>query len=210
MVFWIAILVGAVFVWLAVRMGFYQSWGLLFNIVISIYLAIFLAPLVADWAPTTGGGAGYGIMLSLIALAGGCFAILYGLSYVFLTGQFSIPFPKVLDILVAGSFGFLSGFLIWSFVALVVTASPLAQHKVLSTLGFNRQAQKANIACMAWCCDVVHSVARFEPAENATVKAIDHLIEKAESVSQSAGDEPNGAPQAAVPAPSPRLPLDEF
>lgn len=48
MVFWIAILVGGAFVWLGVRMGFYQSWCLLFNIVVSIYLAIFLR----RWLPT--------------------------------------------------------------------------------------------------------------------------------------------------------------
>ncbi len=210
MVFWIAILVGAGFVWLAVRMGFYQSWALLFNIVISIYLAIFLAPAVADWAPTTGGGVGYGMTLSMVALAGGCFAILYALSYIFLTGQFNIPFPKVLDILVAGLFGFLAGFLVLSFVALVVTVSPLAQHRVFATLGFSREAQKANIACMAWCCDIVHTVARFEPADDATATAIDRLIDYAESIPQSANDEPNGTPQALIPSPSPRLPLDDF
>jgi|GEM_PF-745166 len=162
MVFWIAILAGAAFVWLAVRTGFYQSWGLLFNVVVSIYLAVFLAPAVADWAPASGGASGYGLTLSLMALAGGCFAILYGLSYVFLTGQFTIPFPKVLDVLVAGVLGFVAGFLVLSFAALVITLSPLAQHKMLSTLGFSRQDQKANIACMAWCCDLVHRVARFE------------------------------------------------
>lgn len=210
MVFWIAILVGAAFVWLAVRMGFYQSWALLFNIVISIYLAIFLAPAVADWAPTSGGGAGYGMMLSLVVLAGGCFAVLYALSYVFLTGQFNVPFPKVLDILVAGLFGFLAGFLVLSFVALVVTTSPLARHRVFTTLGFSREAQKANIACMAFCCDVVHSVARFEPAEDATEKAIDRLIDQAKSVPQDAAEEPNATQKALISPPARRLPLDDF
>jgi hypothetical protein len=209
MVFWIAILVGAVFVWLAVRMGFYQSWCLLFNIVISIYLAIFLAPVVADWAPASGGASAYGVTLSLIALAGGSFAILYGLSYVFLTGQFSIPFPKVLDILVAGMLGFLSGFLVLSFVALVVTVSPLAQHKLFSTLGFNQRAEKANIACIAWCCDLVHSVARFEPTDKATEKAIDRLVEKARSVSESAKSRQDDIPQASVPPTRPQLPLED-
>jgi len=199
MVFWIAILAGAVFVWLAVRVGFYQSWGLLFNVVVSIYLAVFLAPAVADWAPASGGASGYGLTLSLVALAGGCFAILYGLSYVFLTGQFSIPFPKVLDVLVAGLLGFLAGFLILSFTALVVTLSPLAQHKVLSTLGFNQQDQKANIACIAWCCDLVHSVARFEPTDQATEKAIDRLFEKFQSVSGCSQSEQDDTSNVSTP-----------
>ncbi len=209
MVFWIAILAGAAFVWLAVRVGFYQSWGLLFNVVVSIYLAVFLAPAVAEWAPASGGASAYGLTLSLVALAGGCFAILYGLSYVFLTGQFSIPFPKVLDVLVAGMLGFLAGFLVLSFTALVVTLSPLAQHKMLSTLGFSRQDQKANIACMAWCCDLVHSVARFEPTDQATKGAIDRLFEKSPSVSECSPSEQDDTPQAPAPT-RPQLPLEDF
>jgi hypothetical protein len=210
MVFWIAILAGAAFVWLAVRTGFYQSWGLLFNVVVSIYLAIFLAPAVADWAPASGGASGYGLTLSLMALAGGCFAILYGLSYVFLTGQFSIPFPKVLDVLVAGVLGFAAGFLVLSFAALVITLSPLAQHKMLSTLGFSRQDQKANIACMAWCCDLVHRVARFEPADQATQEAIDRLFEKSQSMAECSPSEQDDTAQTSAPPARPGLPLEDF
>ena len=147
----------------------------------------------------------------MIALAGGCFAILYGLSYVFLTGQFDIPFPKVLDILVAGLLGFLTGFLVLSFVALVVTVSPLAKHKVLSSLGFSRQGQQANINCIAWCCDRVHSVARFEPSDNATEEAIDRLLEKATLAPEAADSEQDAIPQASAPPKTPRtLPLDDF
>ncbi len=210
MVFWIAILVGGVFVWLAVRMGFYQSWALLFNIVISIYLAIFLAPAVTEWAPTSGGGAGYGMMLSMAVLAVGCFALLYGLSYVFLTGQFEIPFPKVLDVLVAGLLGFVAGFLVLSFAALLVTVSPLAQHKVFTTLGFSREAQKPNIACMAYCCDIIHSVARLEPSDDATTKAIDRLLDHAKPTPREVDDEPNASQQPVISPRAPRLPLDDL
>jgi hypothetical protein len=184
MVFWIAILVGGAFVWLAVRLGFYQSWCLLFNIVVSIYLAIFLAPLVADRVPTGGEASACGVMLSLAALAGGSFALLCGMSYVFLTGQFSIPFPKAMDILIAGLLGFLSGFLVTSFVALLVVVGPLAQHEALGTLGLDLPSQKANLACMAWCCDVIHSVVRSDRSDRATQEAIDRLLDGAASQPQ--------------------------
>ncbi|MDY0357046.1 MAG: CvpA family protein [Sedimentisphaerales bacterium] len=193
MVFWIAILVGGAFVWLGVRMGFYQSWCLLFNIVVSIYLAIFLAPLVADRVPTGGEASAYGVMLSLAALAGGCFALLCGVSYVFLTGQFRVPFPKAMDILAAGLLGFLSGFLVTSFVALVVVVGPLAQHKVLRTLGFDLPSQKANLACMAWCCDVIHSVVRSEPADQATHRAIDRLLDRSLPAGAASGRSMRGS-----------------
>ena len=47
MVFWIAILVGVLFAWLGVRLGFYETWILCFNVIVSIYVAIFLAPFVS-------------------------------------------------------------------------------------------------------------------------------------------------------------------
>jgi hypothetical protein len=175
MVFWAAILVGGVFVWLAVRLGFFETWGLLFNIVVAMYVAIFLAPAVAACAPTTGTISPYCMALSLIALAGGCFAILYGISYVFLTGPFNVSLPAVFDVLLAGALGFLTGFLIFSFVALIVTATPLVEHEWMGTVGLTPEAQESNIACIAWCCDAVHSFVADDTDDSATEAAIDKL-----------------------------------
>lgn len=175
MVFWAAILVGALFVWLAIRLGFYETWGLLFSIVIAIYVAIFLAPAVAASAPATGKLSTYGTALSLTVLAGGCFAILYGVSYVFLTAQFTVPFPAIFDILLAGALGFLTGFLILSFVALVLTTTPLAEHELVSGVGLNPESERANIACIAWCCDHVHALVGDDADGSATQAAIERL-----------------------------------
>jgi hypothetical protein len=206
MVFWIAILVGVLFVWLAVRMGFYETWALLFNIVVSIYVAVFLAPLVAQLAPASGEASAYSMALSMVLLGGGCFAILHGLSYVFLTGQFSVRFPRFFDILLAGALGFVAGFLILSFAALIITTTPLARHKLVNSVGFSRQAQRSNIACIAWCCDLVHAVARFESNENTAQAAVEHLLEEAEEIS-SPGNLPHAdSNETAVTGSPPRTP----
>ncbi len=176
MVFWIAILMGVLFVWLAVRMGFYEMWVLLFNVVISVYVAIFLAPVVAEFAPGGDGLSSYGTALSMVVLAGGCFAILQGLSYVFLTGQFNIPFPRVFDILFSGGLGFLAGFLILSFVALILATTPLAERDIVRTLGLGSESQRANLSCIAWCCNRIHSIASAENSERATEAAVQRLL----------------------------------
>lgn len=177
MVFWIAILAGILFVWLAVRLRFYASWVLLFNVLISIYVAIFLAPLIIDFAPLGGEAASYGVALSMLVLAGGCFAILHGLSYVFLTGQFNIPFPRIFEIVLSGVLGFMAGFLILSFAAIVLTTTPLARQEIVSSIGFNEQSQRANISCLARCCDLVHAVAGFESSKETTGTAIHRLLD---------------------------------
>jgi hypothetical protein len=174
MVFWIAILVGALFVWLAVRMGFYETWVLLFNVIVSMYLAIFLAPIVAQLAPAPGGASSYSMALSMALLAGGCFAILHGLSFVFLTGQFNIPFPRMLDIVFSGILGFVAGFLVLSFAALVLATTPLADNSIVAGIGLSGPSQQTNISCIARCCDLIHSFAG--PGEQTTEAAVQQLL----------------------------------
>ena len=162
MVFWIAILAGVLFVWLAVRLRFYATWVLVFNIFVSIYVSIFLAPYIENFVRTSGGADKYGMALSMLVLAGGCFAILHGLSYVFLTGQFNIPFPQVFDILLSGMLGFVAGFVVLSFIAIVLTTTPLAQQEMVSGIGLNKESQESNISCLVRCCDPIHRFAGFE------------------------------------------------
>lgn len=162
--------------WLAVCLGFFQTWSLLFSIVISIYLAIFLAPNVAEFAPATDAISPYCTALSMTVVAAGCFAILYGLSYVFLTAQYKISFPGIIDIVLAGAMGFLTGFLLLSFAALILTVTPLAENNLAKGMGLNRESEQANIACVAWCCDLVHSVAGADRDESATTAAIEGLL----------------------------------
>lgn len=184
MALWIAVLIGAVSAWLAVRIGFYEIWALLVNIAIAIYVAIFLAPRVIDLAPATGRLSAYSTALSMIVLAGGCFAILHGFSYVFLTGQFKVPFPRAFDILLAGSLGFLAGFLACSFLAVAFTTTPLAQQELIDDLGFNRQSEKANIACLAQCGDLIHTLTGVDSRAHPTAAAINRLLDQAAEVSR--------------------------
>lgn len=200
MVFWIAILAGIGFVWLAVRLGFYETWILFFNVLVSIYLGIFLTPTIVSFAPASGEFASYGVALSMIVLTGGCFAVLQGLSYVFLTGQFSISFPRLFDIPFSGLLGFITGFLTLSFAALVVTATPLAQHRLISTIGFNRQSQEATITCIAWGGDLIHTFARFDAEEGATRKAVNRLLDLSSDV-RSPSPKPQPEPNAPQPVP---------
>lgn len=177
MVFWMSILVGGVFIWLAVRIGFFEMWTMLFNIVISIYVAIFLTPVLVKVVPAAGDTA-YGIALTLAVTAVGMFLILFAISYIFITGQFSVAFPKVFDILFAGILGFLAGALIFSFLALIVTATPISQNPVMSKIGFNTQSQRSNIEYISRWCDLI-DLAVSSPDRNTTAEdTINNLLSR--------------------------------
>ena len=170
MVFWASIFAGGFFAWLAIRMGFYETWTMLFNIVISIYVAVFLTPVIADVAPAASDTA-YGNALSLAVTATGIFLILHGISYVFLTGQFNVSFPKVFDLVFAGLLGFLAGCLVFSFAAFLITVTPISQNSLASKVGFNSRSQRSNIAYICWWCDAVDLIAS-SPGRTAKSKQI--------------------------------------
>jgi uncharacterized membrane protein required for colicin V production len=178
MVFWISILVGALFAWLAVKSGFYESWAMLFNIVISVYLAVVCTPVIIEIIPASK-DTPYGNALCLIAAGIGCFMVLHGISYTCLTGQFKMIFPKAFDIVLAGMLGFLSGFLVLSFAVLVFTAMPISQNQFLTELGLSKESQQANISYVAWWCDKVNSFVVTQGNNDAPQQAIKSLLDSA-------------------------------
>jgi len=191
MVFWVGILVGAFFVWLAVGRGFYETWTMLFNVVISIYTAVYLTPVIVEIIPAAGETA-YGNAMMLTALAVAVFAILYVISLTFLTGQFKVAFPKLFDNLGAGVLGFLAGLLVWSFVVLLISATPIGKNDFAKSIGL----KEANNPYLCWWCDLINTAAASDDTQSAQ-EAVARLIEEAdeETLEQTDPNEPN------IPAP---------
>ena len=188
MVFWVSILAGGFFAWLAVRIGFYESLALLFNIIISIYIAVFLTPVILDTFPSAG-DVPYCYALALVFTAVGAFLVLFGITYVFLTGQFKVSFPKIFEILFAALLGFFTGFLVLSFVALIITATPVSQYRLVQKIGLNRQAQQSNIEYICWWCDLVHSIASSPDSNITSEYTINQLLDTAQSIEPNKPDE---------------------
>lgn len=188
MVFWVSILAGGLFAWVAIKIGFYDMWAMLFNIVISVYAAIFLTPVIVDIIPAAG-DTSYGNAMTLAATAIGTFLILHGISYIFLTGQFRVSFPRVFDILFTGLLGFLAGVLISSFAALMVTATPISQNRFASEAGFNRRSQQANISYICWWCDLVNSIVSSPDTEITSEQNINQLLSAAQPKAPRKTDE---------------------
>jgi hypothetical protein len=177
MVFWLGILTGGIFVWFAIKIGFYEIWAMLFNIIISIYVAIFLTPVLLDIVPGSNDIPCCNAF-ALAVLGGGTFLILYGITYVFLTGQFKVAFPKLFEILFTGILGFLAGFLILSFAAFVITITPISENRFVKQVGFNIESQQANISYMCLWCDLVNSIVSSD-TKITSKEAVEHLLSSA-------------------------------
>jgi len=197
MVFWVGILVGAVFGWNAAKKGFYETWAFVFNIVISIYLAVFLGPIIANIPGV--GDMEYGRTLTLAATAIAAFLVLHGISYTFVTGQLSVTFPKVFNTVGAAFLGFLAGFLLWSFVALLIYITPaISENALVKEMDFSSQFKQTSAPYISWWCNFVNRLSR-QDSELTGEKAISGLLKDVESEEQVKQAEPDKSAKSAEP-----------
>jgi len=177
MVFWIGILVSGAFAWLAVKLRFYQTWALIFNIIISIYLAIYLQPVIANISAV--GDTPYSSVLAMAAVALASFLVLHGISYICLTGQFNVQFPKVFDTLGSGFLGFAVGFLVWCFLTLLIYITPASQNTFVKEIGFTDRYQQTGVSYIAGFCDLVNAIVSHDDMDSAE-KTINDLLKSEE------------------------------
>jgi len=133
-----------------------------------------------------------GVMMAAI-VAVGTFLILHGLCFALLTGQFKVPFPMILDRVVAGGLGFLTGFLIVAFFTILLASVPMSQ-----SLGLiSENALKTHESYVGWWCDRIHGLVGSAPSIHPTLDRIEQLrrIESPKPPQQAPGrSDPNAPP----------------
>jgi len=202
MAFWVGIFVSAIFLWSAVKIGFYETWAMFFNMVIAIYLAIFLKPIITSTIPSSA-ETPYGTMFTVLATAAVVFLVLHGASYVFFTGHFTVSLPKVLDIFASGLLGFLAGFLLWSFATLLVFVSPISQEVLVQEIGFNGRLRQTTFPYICRWCNLVNAVVAVPANRQTTEQAIEQLlpapaVPRKAQTSKTVSPEPDKPPQTAA------------
>jgi uncharacterized membrane protein required for colicin V production len=167
------ILVGGLCAWFAIKIGFYETWAMLFNIVVAIFIAIFLARPIMNFLPEETGNIPCCEALTLLIVAVGSFLILHGITYILFTSQFNVNFPKIFDILFAGLLGFFGGFLILSFVALIIYLTPFGKYAAI-----NKESVKNNMKSAYWLLDGIHSIVSGRENELQSSEVIEQLLNK--------------------------------
>lgn len=180
MVLLAGILAGGFCIWFAVKFGFYETWAMLFNIVMAVYIALFLAQPVMDFLPEEASNIRCCEALTLTVLAIGSFLILHGITYILFTSQFKVTFPKLFDILFAGLLGFFGGFLLLSFAVLIIFLTPFGAYA-----GIEEDSVEYNMSSAYWLFDGIHSVVSSPDNEIITEKVIKQLLNKSQSSAQN-------------------------
>jgi len=180
MVLLAGILVGGLCTWFAIKIGFYETWAMLFNIVIAIYIALFLAPPIVNFLPEETSNIPCCDALALLIVAVGSFLILHGITYILFTSQFNVTFPKIFDILFAGLLGFFGGFLLLTFAVLIIFLTPFGAYA-----GIENDSVEYNMSSTYWLFDGIHSIVSSPDNEITTEMVIEQLLNKSQPDTQN-------------------------
>jgi hypothetical protein len=190
MVFWLGILTGGLFAWYAIKQGFYDTWAIVFNIIVSVYLGVFLGPIVAEVVPGIS-EVSYSDLLAVACTAVGGFLILHVTTQTFFLSQFNVTFPRIFDTLGSAALGFLAGFLVWSFVSVLICMPGISEDSMARKLGFGGSAQQASISCIERSCRFVHKFAGWAGDDTAVEDAVSELLKNMKTGESESPDDPN-------------------
>jgi hypothetical protein len=211
MAFWFGILIGGICAWYAVGVGFYETWTMLFNIIISVYLAVFLRPVIVNLPAVS--DTPYTNALTMLAIAIASFAILQGITYTFLTGQFKVSFPRIFNTLGTGFLGFLAGFLIWNFVSFLIFITPISQDTFMKGFGFKEQFRQSNVSYLSGWCNLVDTVVSSRDSKMTSEEAISGLLKSTKPearIKPAEQAEPSEPKEEVRPGPPPEADVEDM
>ena len=181
----IGILVGIGFAYYGFKRGFFEMGGNFFNLLISVYLALFLRPLIIEHF-SEAGGSWLGNTLVIFLPGVGIFFILYGISYVAF-GQFNIELPKWFDISLGSLTGFLGGLLIWNCLILLLSITPLSNSNVANKVGLSRYSVENKPSYICFWGDFINLFAGSADANRSTEQVIAGIFTSIEESSKTKG-----------------------
>jgi hypothetical protein len=160
MLFWFAILFGALGAYLAGRKSFYANWTILFNILISIYTSVMLAPVLLAFLSDDTPGIGYNCAAFILIVSVLVFVILQVIArYALLAGEVEVDFPKLIEMIGARVVGFFSGFCVATLIIFVmaIMIMPYSYRPWMSFIRSSKEPVTAVTGPMTTACNFINS-----------------------------------------------------
>jgi len=173
----IGIVIGLSFAYYGFKRGFFEMWGNFFNLLIAVYLALFLKPVITEHI-SGAGDTWIGIFLTVFLTGLVVFFILYGISYIAF-GQFEIELPKFIDISIGALTGFLGGLLIWSCLIFLFSITPLSHNKFAQNIGLAEYSIDHKTTYMCFWGDSINFFAASNDAGRSTKEVLDDILKSA-------------------------------
>ncbi|MHC4271293.1 MAG: CvpA family protein [Planctomycetota bacterium] len=203
----IGIIVGIAVAYHGFKRGFFDMWGKFFNLLISMYLAIFLRPFITEYI-SEGGNSWIGITLTILLTGIAIFFILYGISFVAF-GQFTIELPKILDISGGAIVGFIGGILLWSLLIFLLSITPLSQSSFAKNIGMVKYSADNKATYICWWGDCVNLFASSSESRRSTEEMMTDIFNSAEVAMGRGGLKPKDIQKSSISDPN-EVPVEQL
>ena len=128
MVFWLFIIVGGLFAWLGVKKGFYVMFSTLFCLMFAVYIGILATPRIVHLSEGLEND-GYYAAGCLFGLTLIIFILLWVVAYFYFLRNRDEYFPKMVDQIGGGIFGFLFGYILISLLMMMLCVMPFSRNE---------------------------------------------------------------------------------
>ena len=157
MILSLAVVVGILFAVIGVRKGFFGTWIVLFNILISIYIGVMLSPTLVAFRPDMEQQRYY--LSAFTAMTSFMLFIVLQTIVIGCFGDLAECFcPKVFDTVGAAILGFLGGFCVFSFVFFIVCIMPLSKTPSMKSVCGDGTLTPVGVVGVVKACDFVSTV----------------------------------------------------
>ena len=152
-----AILVGIAFAVIGIKQGFFVIWSTLFNISIAVYLGVMVTPWIIGMVANNLVSY-YHCAVCVLIVGITVFTLLQVVTSVFFTGTYDVSFPRFFENIAGALVGFLSGYLVCTFLFFVIGITPLSSGDMVTSLFGERGFAASGSPPVVAVCDIVGAV----------------------------------------------------
>lgn len=192
MMFWILLLVSGVFAWVGVRKGFYMMFTMLFCLMFAVYIGVLATPRIVHLSEGMERDAYYAAAC-LFGMTLLVFILLWMVAFFYFLRDRDEYFPKMIERIGGGAFGFLFGYILTSLVMVLIYIMPFSRNESLPAF-FRRDAViRFSVPAVIKTCNFIAEYS-LECFDGDSEKAVEFLL--------AIGDAPKIPATPAAPSPA--------
>ncbi|AQT68194.1 hypothetical protein STSP2_01349 [Anaerohalosphaera lusitana] len=177
MIFWLLLITALATAYLCLKnMNFYSMWQISFNLAVSIYLAIISAPLIVNLLRDQEKALPYNLAACMLLIAILSFVVLHIISTAVLGWRIEVTLPAFFETLGVGALGFISGYLIISFLLFTFCIMPITRKPCMDFLNGTKGPKAAFLYPVQATCSFVGQIS-LQPKENSVLQLAMELVD---------------------------------
>ena len=188
MLFWLLLIVSGMFAWLGVKKGFYAMFATLFCLMFAVYIGVLATPRIVGLSEGLERDTYYaaGCLFGMTLLI---FILLWAVAFFYFLRDRDDYFPKMIEQVGGGLFGFLFGYILTSLLMVMISIMPFSRNESLPGFCRREAVLRFSVPAVVKTCNFIAGYS-LECFYGDSEKAVEFFL--------TLGDEPHAVPTAPV------------